>query len=511
MHLGLRVPSIWFRASLERGGRRVTGVSLPGLPLIAAGSNGDVAWGFTNSYGDWQDLIVLELHPDDPGRYRTPDGWRDFELVAAPIEVAGGEPRAFTVRRTIWGPVVGAMHDGTPLALAWIAHDPRGYAPGFFELADTATVTDALDVAARSGIPPQNFVAADAAGHIAWTIIGQLPRRVGGGLASVSRRGPAWDGWLEPAEYPRIVDPSGGRLWTANARVVEGAMLAKIGDGGYDLGARAAQIRDRLFAIERATPDDMLRVQLDDEALFLARWRERLLERLGNTSDPVHAAARDAVERWGGRAAVSSQGYRIVRGWRLELIDAMAAALFAEVRAADPRWTYDSLRAEHWAWALVSERPLHLLDPRVGTWDELELAALDEFLEDELGVATPADLDERTWGERNTVRVRHPLSQAAPFLARWLDMPAVPLPGDSHMPRVQAPGFGASERFAVSPGDEANGYFHMPGGQSGHPRSPFFGAGHDDWVAGRPTPFLPGPTVRKLTLAPRLSEPPPVW
>jgi penicillin amidase len=56
--------------------------------------------------------------------------------------------------------------------------------------------------------------------------------------------------------------------------------------------------------------------------------------------------------------------------------------------------------------------------------------------------------------------------------------------------------------MAVSPGFEDRGYFHMPGGQSGHPRSPFFHAGHDDWVAGRPTPFLPGKTVHALVLRP---------
>ena len=70
------------------------------------------------------------------------------------------------------------------------------------------------------------------------------------------------------------------------------------------------------------------------------------------------------------------------------------------------------------------------------------------------------------------------------------------------MPRVQSPGFGASERFAVSPGREEQGYFHMPGGQCGHPLSPFYRAGHEAWAAGEPTPFLPGPAAHRLTLRP---------
>ena len=81
-------------------------------------------------------------------------------------------------------------------------------------------------------------------------------------------------------------------------------------------------------------------------------------------------------------------------------------------------------------------------------------------------------------------------------------MPFEPLPGDVAMPRVQSPDFGASERMVVAPGHEADGIIHMPGGQSGHPLSPFWGAGHDDWVQGRPTPFLPGEAVYTMRMAP---------
>jgi penicillin amidase len=81
-------------------------------------------------------------------------------------------------------------------------------------------------------------------------------------------------------------------------------------------------------------------------------------------------------------------------------------------------------------------------------------------------------------------------------------MPAQPLPGDHNMPRVQTPSFGASERFAIQPGNLERSYLHMPGGQSDHPLSPFFGAGHADWAAGRPTPLLPGAAAYTLTLKP---------
>jgi penicillin amidase len=156
---------------------------------------------------------------------------------------------------------------------------------------------------------------------------------------------------------------------------------------------------------------------------------------------------------------------------------------------------------ENAVWKLLEQRPLHLLPPGYADWDALLIACAERSagnLDKQ-----PGGLAARTWGERNTMHIAHPLSRALPaFIARGLDMPYQPLPGDINMPRVQGPAFGASERFAVSPGDEAHGYFMMAGGQSGHPLSPYYGAGHQDWAEGKPTPFLPGPAQHTLRFAP---------
>ena len=152
-------------------------------------------------------------------------------------------------------------------------------------------------------------------------------------------------------------------------------------------------------------------------------------------------------------------------------------------------------------WQMVTEQPPHLLNENYATWQELMISAVDaniEFYADNYDDG----LDRRTWGERNTAAIRHPLSRALPLLSGWLDMPAEPLPGDSNLPRAQGPSFGASERFAVSPGSESRGYLHMPAGQSGHPLSEYYRIGHDDWVRGRPSPFLPGEPRHTLVLKP---------
>jgi penicillin amidase len=209
------------------------------------------------------------------------------------------------------------------------------------------------------------------------------------------------------------------------------------------------------------------------------------------------------VEAWGGHAAIDSVGYRVVRAFRERVKDLVLGPLLAPARAKDPKLPPGTAPNSRWegpVWALVTERPAHLLDPRHGSWDALLLAALDEAVLELTKGGRP--LAGRTWGERNTALIRHPLSRAVPQLASFLDMPPEPLPGDNHMPRFQSPSAGASERFGVSPGREEQGYFHMPCGQSGHPLSPHYADGHAAWAKGDKTPFLPRPAAHVLTLVP---------
>jgi penicillin amidase len=248
----------------------------------------------------------------------------------------------------------------------------------------------------------------------------------------------------------------------------------------------------------------MLSVQLDDRALFLSRWQTLLLETLTPQTlvdRPRRAALRGLVERWGARAAVDSAGYRLVRGFRLAIAERALDPLSEASRRADERFkTFRTFQYEGPLWALVTRRPPHLLSPAFGSWDDLLLAAVDDTIEEMLEHGPR--LAERSWGERNSPAIQHPLSRALPLLSRWLDMPRAPIAGDGNMPRVQNGVEGASQRLAVSPGREADGYFHMPCGQSGHPLSPYYGNSHGEWLRGEPTPFLPGPAQHTLTLRP---------
>ena len=216
---------------------------------------------------------------------------------------------------------------------------------------------------------------------------------------------------------------------------------------------------------------------------------------------PARAAILSAARNWEGRADTSSVSYRAVRAFRLAAARRVLDPIFRPCLEADPGFTWWRLNYEAPLETVLRERPAHLLDRTYKSWDELLSAAVDDVAASY--AKEHADPRTATWGEHNVARIEHPFAQALPrWLSGWLSMPADPLAGDDHMPRVVNPTFGASERFVVSPGREAEGLFNMPGGQCANPLSPYFSAGHEAWVRGEPVPFLPGTAVHTLELRP---------
>jgi penicillin amidase len=516
MHLGLRAPNIWFRARLLTGpDSDVSGFTLPGIPSVIVGSNRHVAWGFTNSYGDWADFI--RVHWLDAAQTRYLDGGgkpRVVQVFQEPIAVKGGRPVPFAVRETVWGPITRDLNASYSLALQWAAQQPGALNIGLNELAKSHDLDSALLTAQRIGMPGQNLVIGDSKGRIAWRLTAQMPKRVGDcdKTAPIDpQSGCGWQGWLDGSENPVLIDPPDGRLWTANNRVVDGAWLELVGNGGFALGARAMQIRDGLSAKKRFTERDLLAIQVDDRTLFLKRWWDLLNARA--RSAPAGSAIRQLSEAdttWEATASPDAVSYRLTRAWRLEVSNRIEEMLLAPAidklgaKSSKPGYTGFDYEApgftgfEDLAWALLQQQPKHLLTRNYKSWDDLLEQAAQTV---QSGLAEKGPLNARTWGERNTANFCHPLAAALPGLLKpLLCMPKDQLQGDTDMPLVASPTFGASERMVVSPGREQDGIIHMPGGQSGHFLSPFWGAGHSDWVQHKPTPFLPGKTAYTLTL-----------
>jgi penicillin amidase len=516
MHLGLRAPSLWYRARLRYadaeapGGHvDVTGVTLPGVPGVIAGSTPRVAWAFTNSYGDWLDFFRVDFVDAAKTRYRTPEGEADIVVHRETIEVANASAETLEVRETRWGPITHDEANGSALALRWTAQLPGSLNFGLLDLTRASGLDDALRIARSAGVPAQNMLVGDADGRIAWRLVGRIPMRVGGCDPKAPLRpldGCDWAGW-HPEDaplQPELVDPPSGRLWSANARIADGELLALIGDSGYALGARQKQIADTLRESAPLDEPALLALQLDDRALFLERWNRLLREAAATMPDAEGTEIAEVANDWSGRASIDSSGYRLTRAFRLAVLARVRDGLLGPAKAAlGERFVMPDLpQLEGVLWPLVEQQPAHLLPPRFDRWDAL-LADAARAAATELRGHHDGPLAARTWGEANLSRVCHPLAAGVPeWLRPHLCMASEPLPGDVQMPRIQSPTFGASQRMVVSPGRRENAIFHLPGGQAGHPLSPYWGAGHGDWAQGRPSAFLPGPATARLELQP---------
>ncbi|MBV9698351.1 MAG: penicillin acylase family protein [Gammaproteobacteria bacterium] len=513
MHLTQRVPTIWYHARLQipaSAGQQaldLNGVTLPGAPLLVAGSNGHIAWGYTNSYGNWLHVEGIPCDSASDTEVRSGSGVIPLSVVTEQIRVKDGAGVRMAVRSGAPGLLLQVdLPRQTCWFGSWLAQVPSATNMTLIELERAGSVAEALAIAPRIGIPHQNAVIGDRDGHIAWTIFGRIPLDTGPERARGT--GP----YTEAAQHPRIVDPPAGRLWTANARVAtDPQQLALIGGSvaalgaEYDLGARARQIRDDLMTLPgAATPADMLRIQLDDRALFLARWQALLLSVLDDASlaaHPQRAQFRRLVADWNARASTDSVGYRLVRAYHDRTQQAVWYALLDALQVAPDDEIGAPAQFEGPLWELLRTQPAHLLPAPYRDWREFLRAEVDATIE-QLGRSCP-ELARCRWGSRNVVRIRHPLSRALPWLSGLLDMPTLEMPGDHDMPHVQEGNVGASERLAVSPGHEAEGYLVLPGGQSGHPLSPYYRSDFGAWARGEGLPLLPGAVQHTLTLRPR--------
>ncbi len=525
MHLGLGLPNIWYRLTLVlqdadgQVSRRISGVSLPGAPLVVAGSNGDVAWGYSNSYGHYVDLVRMERDADDPNRYRGADGqWRQAQEHVEIIAVHGGPPARLTVRETPWGPLF--RSGDASYAIRWVAYLPGAVDLGLMAMEQARDLPQALAVAQRAGVPTQNILVADRTGRIGWTLAGPLPATVLDPqgypvtVAQAAAAAPDAARRLPTKDYPMVIDPKAGRLWTANStQLGDAAMQARIGDGGADLGTRSRQIRDALLARPASRETDLLAIQLDDRARWMQPWRDLLLATLDGEAiagHPRRAEMARLVAEWNGRADVDAVGYTLVHDFRETLYETWFGGLEARLAA---RTSADRL-AGRMAWPLGVERASSRLEAamralvsdhawvprRYADWRAFMLAMADDAI---ARADASGGLAQARWGDRNRLALAHPFARLLPdSLQPWLMAPATPMPGDVRLPRVQRPAFGASERYVVSPGQETAGIMHMPGGASGHPLSPYFLAGHTAWVTGAATPFLPGKPAHRLTLKP---------
>ena len=488
MHLGLRVPIIWYRAQLnyqESGSDvQVTGVSLPGIPGIVVGTNGHIAWGFTNANLDNVDWIELdETTPTSTvtERIPLPDDEHTFEF-----EVSS------------YGPV--KELNGKRYALNWVAHHPFAANLNITNFGTAKNIQTAIKIGQRIAIPTQNLVIVDEDGNAVWLPGGAVMERQQASFTAVPEQEAVNITPKRALKLPMVLNPDMGRIWTANARVISADDFKIWGDGGYALGARGQQIRDRLFEKDTFTETDFYAIQLDNHARFLIPW-QHLLYGLLNMQDIEFKPDLAYLNSWDECACEDSVGYTLVKYFRQEVVQTLFGGVLSTLdqQGVNSRTLLRGI--EPAVWQLIHSQPESWLPANIESFDELLVDAYRRAKHKLLDKYSPveANMETLAWGKVNALSVKHPFADQIPLVGNMLNMQLVEGFGDTYMPAVQAPSFGASERFFVSPGHLEDAILTLPGGQSGHPLSEFYASGFNDYATHAATPLLPNEPIYSRT------------
>jgi penicillin G amidase len=528
-HLKLSAPALWYLARMEAPGVKVAGATMPGLPGVVLGQNEHVAWGFTNTGPDVQDLYLERIKPDDASQYQTPAGWARFETFDEVIKVKGKPDVTLTVRATRHGPVIsdaGRVAEGLTgpaakpsyaLAMRWTALDAdSGVIDTSIRFAQARSVADFITASEGYTAPMQNMVVADREGRIGFVAAGRVPlRRADNDLRGLVPS-PGWDarydwaGSLAAGQTPRELDPSRGWIATANQRIHAADYPHYIGSE-WALPYRQQRIEELLTATPRHSMASLSAMHADVVSLAT----RRLLPFVQKAKSPhaLAAAAQKQLAGFDGTMSADRAAPLIFWAWTRQL----AQGLFAD-EIGNP--LYDrSGRSYRDAMESVLERnDAWWCDDKTTTPAETCEQQIDAAFTralDELQAAHGADAAAWQWGRAHVARSEHrPFSRVKP-LARWFEL-RTPVGGDTYTVNVSRVGLrpdnttgelyldehGPSLRALYDLGDPAQSRLMQSSGQSGIVFSPLYRSFVERWAKVEYVPLWGGAVERTLVLVP---------
>jgi penicillin G amidase len=515
-HLGLTAPSVWYLAhlALEQAGAapvNVVGASLPGVPLIVLGRTDALAWGYTNTGADVEDIFIEKLNPDNGAEYLTPEGWRAFVREPMAIVVKGVGARHLERRRTRHGPVLPGFYRGLEAllgpghvaALQWTAlsDDDTTLAVGLLA-PGLKTVADYMERMQRYVGPMQNMVVADASGHIGLIAPGRVPLRDPANTVAGRAPVPGWDarydwkGYVPFQDLPRLMDPPQGAIGTANTRIVA-ANAAQHLTFDWDPAFRQRRIEELIIAAGRGPHDlnSMRQAQADVLSLAITRLQP-LMTAAAQIGEKVDQQLLDQLTGWDGSMRADLPEPLIFTAWLREAVRA--------IYHDDLGFAFDRF------WGSRATALIRLLEGRATGRDWCDdrttsprkscgavlAAALASAVED-LERRYGKDRSKWRWGDVHQAHSEHRPLGAVGKIAGLLDVAAifnisVASPGDDYTLDVGRMDFTSSEPFANRHAASYRAiydfadldrslYMHTTG-QSGNAFSPFYRSFAERWA-----------------------------
>jgi penicillin amidase len=488
-HLEFAAPGVWFLARLETPTHDIAGATAPGSPFVVVGHNEHIAWGFTSTGSDVEDLYVEKLDPGDPGRYLTPQGSAPFTLRHEVIRVRGMTPVAITIRTTRHGPVLsdalppGTAVPGTVLALSATFTRPDDRSAEALYGIDHATDWPSFRAALENFVgPQQNIVYADNGGTIGFIAPGLVPiRQKGQGwLPEPGWSGEYdWTGFIPFAALPQATNPPSGRFISANNKIVPASYPYFLGRD-WDLPDRARRIATLLDRTPRQSPKASAEIEADTFSPMAARLVPLMTQIMPKTA--LERAALGRLRQWNFHMDRDKVAPLLFTAY-LRAFSRMV--LFGRFGAAiAPYWdlkpqVMEIVLTKRQDWCSGPQRGEN---GRGGCAARLG-AALDRALA-ELSRAYGPDMAGWRWGRAHIARFENPLWSRIPILSDWLT-PSIPTPGgydtlnrgpseirDDKAPFVQR--FGAGLRIITDLAAPQDARMIVTPGQSGNPLSRHF-------------------------------------
>ncbi|MGB8951471.1 MAG: penicillin acylase family protein [Candidatus Aminicenantales bacterium] len=492
-HLEISLPPVWFEIHLQCPTLNVTGVSLPGVPLVIIGHNESIAWGLTNSAADVQDLFLEKIH-ESGDMYLDEEGWKPLIKKDEVIRVKGKKtPEKMEVLWTKRGPIISPriVESRIPLSLQWTIYEGGKIFESVYRLNKARNWEEFQEAVRNFDAPSQNFVYADVSGNIGYYLSGKIPLRPEKAALFPYpgwKKEGQWQGYLEEEKKPNLFNPPEGFILTANNKIVPDGYPYYI-SCDWDFPFRADRIRRMLLDREKHNVESMKRIQND-----VYSQKAELFVSLINEVRSAEGKAGKALE--------------IIKAWDLEMNSGAAAALFEVFLNFMNQETFkDELGASFDSFNSLFKRKdagliRILADPSSHWFDntnteavegrediiKLSLALAYEWLEKKYG--PPENWD---WTKMHAVKFQHALGQV-PVLS-FLNKGKYPMNGDSTTIRASFSSgttttHGASYRQIIDLSDFKNSLCVISSGQSGH----FLSRHSDDqiplWLAGEYHPML---------------------
>ncbi len=528
-HLGLQTPSLWYLARLQAPGLKAAGGTLPGLPWVVLGQNERLAWGFTNTGPDTQDLYLEELRDGAYGgtEVRTPEGWERAAERVETIRIKGGGSESLRVRSSRHGPLISDAGTGSELlktrdgrrfalALRWIALDAEQDPLGVGLAVNRASSIDAYLAAMRRWhSPQQNMLLAEKDGDIAFIAPAQVPiRRAEHDLHGLFPA-PGWEtrydwtGQTIPFEaLPFERAPARGWLASANQKI-HGPDYRPHLSHEWAAPWRQQRIEALLQARERHDVASLAALQADE--LSLAAQPLLPLFRQLRSGD---AGLDAALQAFDGQMKADSRIAPLFWAWVRQLTEGLLAddlgdALYQRALASSTfRNAVERIVSRNDA-AWCNDRRT----PQLESCAQQAQAALERALS-ELRERLGADPSAWRWDRLHRMKAEHkPFSRVA--LLRPLFELSHPASGDTftvNVSRVRlradwagdfyTADHGPALRFISDLADPARGRVMISTGQSGLPWSRHYGDLVAPWMRVDYLPLWQAPAVATLELRP---------